>query len=224
MQLIECGGNMSTAIQSSSACHLKVLLESLVVLCFTLGLDLVSAVEWKLGVNRRRYTKTLQEETAQFTPTGWCCSQSFASCFPSTTVNTGEAVAREMHKQGPVLVNTPSIQPADLATIEDSKGRFWSKYTQLSQNILDFAKERSWEHLYTKRSVAISLYTEMGELAAILEWGKPALLVDKDITINNLASEIADVTIYTFHYIRVLGMECQGLESEDSELTCFLAH
>ena len=186
LQMIACGGLMSAFISAPSAPRVKLLLDGLIMLCNIVCVDLVAAVQWKMEANRLRYHKKKNSALEQ------------------------DGV-REMAKQAQVTEKKPR-PPTIRRTLEKHKRRFWSGYASLSLNILAFARETEWEHLYTERSVAVSLYTEMGELAAVMEWLRPALLIEDALSLDSLISEIADVTIYIFHYIRVMGFQQAEVE------------
>ena len=76
-----------------------------------------------------------------------------------------------------------------------------------------FARNRNWLDKYMEHSIALSLFTELGELAEVLQWQNSSTPVAAllDEIFNNFAMELADVFIYLFHFCRVCNVEKASL-------------
>ena len=84
---------------------------------------------------------------------------------------------------------------------------FQNSYESLQKEVADFAKERNWLDKYDEQTLCMSLFCELGELAEVLQWES----ANKDIKqlngeeLNALACELADIAIYSIHFLRHIG-------------------
>ena len=83
-----------------------------------------------------------------------------------------------------------------------------AEISELTALIADFANRRDWNVFHTPKNLAMAITGEAGELAAEFQWLTPeeakAISGEK---LQNVESEIADVTIYLFRLCDVLEID-----------------
>ena len=80
---------------------------------------------------------------------------------------------------------------------------FWNHRLELMDMTRSFAEERKRLEDYTHHSLALSMWSEYGELCTVLQWNKP----QDDVTHrqkDKLLLEVADVAIYLLHAFRMV--------------------
>ena len=79
----------------------------------------------------------------------------------------------------------------------------------LAAQIRDFATDRDWEQFHTLRSLILSLQTELGELAEIVQWTPDSKITQEwiDVHFDELSEEVADVFIYLVRLADVAGID-----------------
>lgn len=78
-----------------------------------------------------------------------------------------------------------------------------------------FAREREWEHFHTPKNLAMALSVEVSELVEIFQWLTPeeSQLVMSGERGDDVADEIADVTIYLLRLADVLDVDLEDAVS-----------
>ena len=84
---------------------------------------------------------------------------------------------------------------------------FKDSYESLQKEVADFAKERNWLNKYNEQTLSMSLFCELGELAEVLQWedANKGLKQLNGEQANALACELADIAIYSIHFLRHIG-------------------
>lgn len=86
---------------------------------------------------------------------------------------------------------------------------------QISQRLLEFARERDWEQFHAPKNLAMALAVEAGEIMEHFQWLSEAqseqLSADKR---REVAYEIADVFIFTMRLSQRLGIDLAAVVDE----------
>ena len=80
---------------------------------------------------------------------------------------------------------------------------------ELSANVQAFTEERDWAQFHTVRSLILSIQSELGELAEVVQWVPDAQLTDDWVESHRgrLEEEVADVFIYLIRLSQVLNVD-----------------
>ncbi|MGD8201358.1 nucleotide pyrophosphohydrolase [Ornithinimicrobium sp. W1679] len=78
-----------------------------------------------------------------------------------------------------------------------------------------FAQDREWEQFHTPKNLAMALSVEVSELVEIFQWLTPeeSQLVMSGECGDDVADEIADVTIYLLRLADILGVDLEDVVS-----------
>lgn len=87
---------------------------------------------------------------------------------------------------------------------------------ELSANVQAFTEERDWAQFHTVRSLILSIQSELGELAEVVQWVPDAQLTDDWIESHRdrLEEEVADVFIYLIRLSQVLNVDLTKVAEE----------
>ncbi|MFA5202111.1 MAG: nucleotide pyrophosphohydrolase [Bacteroidales bacterium] len=69
-------------------------------------------------------------------------------------------------------------------------------YDRIIKKLIDFRNERDWEQFHDARNLSLALMLEAAELNELFLWKKEDQI--KDIDIDRLKEELADVLVYAF--------------------------
>ncbi|MDD2642936.1 MAG: nucleotide pyrophosphohydrolase [Bacteroidales bacterium] len=69
-------------------------------------------------------------------------------------------------------------------------------YDRIIKKLIDFRNERDWEQFHDARNLSLALMLEASELNELFLWKKEDQI--KDIDIDRLKEELADVLVYAF--------------------------
>ena len=69
-------------------------------------------------------------------------------------------------------------------------------YDRIIKKLIDFRNERDWEQFHDARNLSLALMLEAAELNELFLWKKEDQI--KDIDIDRLKEEQADVLVYAF--------------------------
>jgi NTP pyrophosphatase (non-canonical NTP hydrolase) len=146
-------------------------------ICSDLSLSVVDIFEKKMSTNKQNYpihtTGTLQIGTDRI------------------------MVKHSEIQQGP---RTYSLAPQNRSS-KSAKHDLLANEEALHELLFEFSNNRNWIQYYDNRGLSLSLLSELGEVCAALEYCKNGP-VSNNVK-ENLAEELADVTIYLFHVARV---------------------
>jgi dCTP diphosphatase len=193
-QLMLCS-EQSKSKQSLKANDVSSVLCSVIKIWSVLGLSAIQVLTLKLEINRRKYPKKS------------CQEDKTIQRYTKYTAETG------IKKDSDVLlftdINSMMILPEDFyihapALYERNKIDFDSHFASLMEQVTTFATERNWISNYTHQAIYLSLLSELGELASVLQW-VPQNITISNITMHqkdNLARELADVVVYLVHLCR----------------------
>jgi NTP pyrophosphatase (non-canonical NTP hydrolase) len=86
---------------------------------------------------------------------------------------------------------------------------------QISQRLLEFARERDWEQFHAPKNLAMALAVEAGEIMEHFQWlseeQSEQLSADKR---REVAYEVADVFIFTMRLSQRLGIDLAAVVDE----------
>jgi NTP pyrophosphatase (non-canonical NTP hydrolase) len=86
---------------------------------------------------------------------------------------------------------------------------------QISQRLLEFARERDWEQFHAPKNLAMALAVEAGEIMEHFQWlseeQSEQLSEDKR---QQVAYEVADVFIFTMRLSQRLGIDLAAVVDE----------
>jgi NTP pyrophosphatase (non-canonical NTP hydrolase) len=86
---------------------------------------------------------------------------------------------------------------------------------QISQRLLEFARERDWEQFHAPKNLAMALAVEAGEVMEHFQWlseeQSEQLSADKR---REVAYEVADVFIFTMRLSQRLGIDLAAVVDE----------
>ena len=153
-----------------------------------LSISLVSCIQTKMLINSQKYNKEL-------------CLSSGGSIEKYTAYSeiTGIFSDKTVKMNLDHITNTND---------EKQKREFVESYKSLYMLVSDFAQGRNWINRYDQQTLLISLFCELGELAEVLQWEdarKAVKQLSNDQT-DRLAGEIADVAIYSIHFLREINV------------------
>lgn len=159
----------------------------LIKLSGLLGFHLTQVVQEKLKINDRKY------------PVEWCLRYK-GKQMPKYTKNKETKISSD--SDTPIL---DKLIPFELGK-ENSMSAiatFRTNQALLNEMVKQFATKRERLGDYTHTSVALSLWSEYGELCTVLQWKKGTDKM-KPEEANALMLETADVAIYILHALRLL--------------------
>lgn len=189
---IELGIAIGKMAKEQSEVDLTAIFTTLIDICRHMELSLVAIIRQKMCLNSLKYPVEPERK-------------------PELQTTREIAKYRVAHTR---MFDTQSLHNFSCHGL-DSFRSFWGSFEELQEMVDSFARQRDWLPKYTRNKVLISLFTELGELTSLVEWTKPNLAVLDDTTIlNNIASELADVGIYTFHMARITGYSFPLLAGE----------
>ena len=174
---------------------IRRLLDNLCKLCSVIGVDLARVVVLKMRINRLKYDEDLCRQAADVMK----YNKMAGSVFLGKDADALLGLTRDEIFFRPWLA---------------IKAAFLKERQALRAEAYHFGNSRGWLDKYTPMSVCMSLVTEVGELAEVLQWKSRKTPVEElnDDVIDRLAREVADVTIYLCHYERICiyGDHCFG--------------
>lgn len=166
-----------------------------------LSISLVSCIKSKMLINRRKYKKEL------------CLKENGAvrkyTMYGSTT---------GIYSDGDYNI---ILDPVKDASIGVQYLEFQNSYKSLQEEVTEFAKERNWLNKYNEQTLCMSLFSELGELSEVLQWE----VANKDLKqineeqVKALACELADIAIYSIHFLRYIGATDLQINSFWSKLS-----
>ena len=79
----------------------------------------------------------------------------------------------------------------------------------LKEAVLSFVQERRWERFHNPKDLAESICIEASELLELFQWrtAKEVRLLSKDLNIERISSELADVVIYCLAFANILQID-----------------
>jgi NTP pyrophosphatase (non-canonical NTP hydrolase) len=163
-------------------------------ICRQCGYPFLLVLKRKMELNRKKYIP------------GLCRERSDIMKYTVDSHVSGVGEAENKNKQV-VFAEDPIGAREDVHSLDSAARELW-----------EFANERNWLSKYNETSLMLSIHTEMGELCEVLQWADGRLdfgtiAHDKK---NQLASEIADVTLYLLHLCRVMGWDREMWGSHNS--------
>jgi hypothetical protein len=195
--------------QDSDTEGLSSALYSIIKIWSVLGLPAVDVLVSKLAINKRAYPKTscqegttIQDSTKYTAHTG---IKKYFDVLLFKDINARMIPLEGFHAYARVLY-------------ERNKTDFNSHFASLMQQVTTSATERNWISNYTNESISLSLLSELGQLASVLQW-TPQNIMLNNITVhqkNSLARTLADVVIYLVHLCRTRNLT-PVLSGEDAK-------
>lgn len=159
--------------------------KSIFWLCSRCGFSLSEVVSKKITVNRKKYNACLVQQNKPLD-----CDWKELSHLTGFTDND---------RHSPIF--TVSEKFAFYFKVKDD---FLLHFPSIASDLKKFAAERNWLKLYNRHNLSLSLLSEIGELATVLQF-LPQFDSWKTVcqnTKNHIAMEIADVALYLMHYTR----------------------
>jgi hypothetical protein len=158
-------------------------------MCATIGVSLVQIFKWKMGLNAIKYPAV---ETNHIVAS--------VRSIPKYT-EISHATKYKEDNANPLFLQATSGKLLTQAYILQE---VVDREQQLHSMLHDFAKERGWLDQYSVSGLALSLWAEFGEVCSALEYCKSGGV---EFTLKTaVAKELADLTIYMFHFARLKGI------------------
>ena len=92
---------------------------------------------------------------------------------------------------------------------------------ELQRRLREFASSRDWDQFHTPKNLAMALAGEIGELLELFQWLTPeeSFQVGSDpLNQTRVASELADILIYSLRIADVLGIDLADAVSAKIDL------
>jgi hypothetical protein len=179
------GGECSNIVSSANAC--LVLAGEM---CTLMEISLVGIMFRKIYINSLKYEKS------------GCLDAMIADgrIIPKYT-----AIVKTGSKFDDAFI-PPTMEKKFLVSNNGNQQEMEETGRMLHEVIERFSAERGWLGKYSNALLRVSLFSEVGEVCDELEWIDPSKDLTKEIT-SAAAREIADVSIYLFHIIRLNSMK-----------------
>jgi len=164
-----------------------MVMERVYSLAGALDVDLVEVVCQKTEINKMKYPKEL------------CIGEVEIQKYTTYSNQTG------IHKDEDVKLSNNQTKRS-LAGIPASvvKKQFEKNLPQLMALVTQCSRERGWLENYDTPTLVCSLFCELGELMETIQWKDKSDLVVYHDAMDGLSRELADITIYCFHFLREL--------------------
>jgi NTP pyrophosphatase (non-canonical NTP hydrolase) len=182
-------GRLSSNVGAIQPCMIIEVFDRIFSLAADLDIDIVTAVQEKVEINKLKYPKEL--------------------CQKETTIKkyTNYSGVTGIAKDAELSLSTGLQSWSQLPiSVEVVRVRFQHHLPQLLQAATDCSRERGWLGNYSQQSLVCSLFCEMAELMELIQWKDTSKLKTYSGLRDGLTRELADVTIYCIHFLRELGL------------------